>query len=71
MYDGQPSNHETVAGLIGLTNCKKNCPDDCINDGDWEYYDSDSSDPNNQWRTDPLIRLTCVDGQNEFWNDLV
>ena len=60
MYDGQPTNHETVPGLIRFS-CTESCPNYCNNDGTWKYYDK--SDPANEWRTDPFITLSCKDGK--------
>ena len=60
MYDSHPSQPENVAGLI-YTNCKSPCPETCINNGTWAYYDG--SDENNEWLTDSSLRLSCPEGK--------
>ena len=58
-----------TSALITMGNCMKRCPEECINTGNWQYYDginADEDHPESEWKDDPGLNLICLDGNGNY-----
>ena len=66
MYETRPTIPDDSPGRIRFF-CKKPCPHECTNYGEWKYYDRNEED-GKEWTLDSTLRLTCQTGKHKCTN---